>query len=166
MANNDAASLLDEWLEHLSHHPRHLLMGTMVVMGSLLSSMGLLMGLLIVSALKVINSSMRTIISLTVFGVVCLILAWWIDGITVTMVWQLNHRQWAVIFQGDWRAAFSTFDILAALPYGIVMGCLFSLIGNMRSRIERDVKRVAKGKVQNTQQRLTKKQLDKALTKY
>ncbi len=163
MAQAPTSTLLDEWLNHLTEHPRHMLFGMVVIVSSTFSLIGLLIGFIVFAVMRLFNCSVLVIGGVALLGLICIALAWGVDGVTLIVVKELNRVLWRAMFSGDWRLALSLFSWLAAAPYGIVIGCLLNSISLMRSRVTRDVKRVARGILATGKKQLSEKQLQKAL---
>lgn len=158
------ASLLDEWLTHLTEHPRHLLVGMLVIASALFSLVGLIVALILYAILRIMHCSLPIALCLFSISIMCIGLSYGIDGISPAMVWNSGQQTWQRVLNGEFSQLLTTYGVLSGLPYSVFIGSTWLLVSKLNYGLEKELKRVASGRGQIGRRRLSPKQLNKALT--
>jgi len=111
-------TFLDMLIEMLTGHPVQALMFLVLLFSSIFSLVSVVMALLI---LGVIRCAKLPALFILVPGVVLVLGAWFIDGVSVSAVHQQNPSVFIGLLHGDYRPLQQAYTWLSALPYGIVL---------------------------------------------
>lgn len=160
MPNNQSSSdLFSLLLSGITKTPRHFLLFLLLVLGLVMSLPVVLLGLLVLGVLFFTRWPWWII---GVVGVSSVSVAWLVDGISPLLLGHWNGQFISAIGSGQFTfSQLTLYHGFAALPYGLVWGALARFILQWQSPLERELKRVGRGRVRKSHQlsprRLTKR---------
>ena len=151
-------SLFDTMLEIITGHPINGLLFFLMLCGVFLSLVSVGVGLLLSLFIRWFRIPALWIL---IFGLVLVVSAWVIDGISVRVLHRLNDGVFTGLLHANLQPLQHIYVWLSAIPYGILFSALFSALLQHKSGLQNEIKRVARGKHNLTQRFICQKRLQR-----